>query len=287
MAKTRTHSSVAEILEANQTGLLDMWIENIRAVPGTRTLELMSEEQLRAQAMDLLRTLTTAFNNENYDDINQPQFADSLAMLRDISASRATQGFSPTETAIFVFSLQDALIHYLQAEHGDDPKLLNTEVLKMIRVIDQLGLITFEAFSTTREEVIFEQTRSLMDLSTPVIKLWDEIILSPLVGTIDTARAMQMTERLLQAIVDTESRVAILDITGVAAMDTAVAGHLLKTVAAVKLLGAEVVVTGIGTDTALTLTHLGIDLGEVRTRGTLRAGVSEAFRLVDKQVTSR
>ena len=158
-------------------------------------------------------------------------------------------------------------------------------MLKINKVIDQLGLVIFEAFAATREEVISEYRRSLMDLSTPVIKLWEGIILSPLVGTIDTARATQMTEHLLQAIVDTESRVVVLDITGVAVLDTSVARHLIKAAAAVKLLGAEVVVTGISPDTALTFTYLGIGLKRIRTCGPLRAGVAEAFHMIGKHVT--
>lgn len=283
--KKKEVMTVAEIITAKEEELLESWMANIIALPGTRVLELMTEAQLRTQTTELLRALAIAFSSEIYDDVTQPEFADSLAMLRDISATRAEQGFSPSETAFYTFSLKSALLEYLQEELSDAPELLNAEVIKMNTVIDSLGLITFETFAIAREEIIAQQSRSLMELSTPVIKLWDEIVLLPLVGVIDTPRAAQMMERLLNAIVEIEARVAILDVTGVPMIDTRVAQHLIKTATAAQMLGAVVILTGISADAAQTLTKVEIDLSVLRTRGTLRAGVAEAFRLVGLQVT--
>ena len=279
--------TVAQILEARQEELLVTWLENLHSLPGSRTLELMDEEQLRVQTTDLLGTLTTAFSYEEYKDITGPEFADSVALLQEISASRAQQGFTPSETATFVLSLKDALFPSLQDEYGDDPAQLNAVVIRMNKVIDKLALVTFETHVASQQEIIVEQARSVLELSTPVIRLWDEIILLPLVGVVDTLRAAQMTERMLNTIVDTESRVAILDITGVPVIDTYVARHLMRTTTAAKMLGAEVIITGISPDAAQTLTHLGIDLGAVVTRGTLRSGVEKAFGMLGKQITDR
>jgi len=284
MAQKKT---VSEIMMANESEILEAWVKNTINLAGTRALELMTEEQLRKQVADMLRELTKAFASEQYVDIERPEFADSVSMLRDISAMRAEQGFTASETAVFILSLKDALLEFLQTELGNAPDLLNTEVLKMNKIIDKLALVTFEAFTKSREDFIAQQSKSLMELSTPVIKLWDEIVMLPLVGVIDTPRAQQIIERLLESIVKTESRVAILDVTGVPIIDTRVAQHIIKTAAAAAMLGTDVIMTGVSPDAAQTLTKLDVDMATLNTRGTLRAGVAEAFALLGKQVVSR
>lgn len=283
--KTKT---VAAILKAKRGPLLESWLVNIRSLPGNRTLEFMSEEQLRAQAGELLRTLTIAFGAEQYEDIRTPEFADSVTMLREISASRAKQGFTASETCTFVLSLKDALMEHLQDEFSDNPELLNAGTLKMNKVVDKLALVTFETYAQTREdviaqqrqEIIDQQKRSLMELSTPVIQVWDEVVLLPLVGVIDTQRAQQIIERLLHAIVETQARAAILDVTGVPVVDARVAQHLTKTVSSARMLGAEVFVTGVSPEAAQTLIELDVDLSAMRTCGTLRSGVKAALAMV-------
>jgi len=288
MAKKESKlKTIAEIIVDRQEEILTDWMQLITKLGGTRTLELMSEDQLVVQAKGLLTTLTTAFNAEQYVTIDTPDFADSVALLQDISASRAEQGFTASETAVFVFSLKDALLKYMQEEISEDPVILNAEIQKMNKIIDNLGLLTFETYAKTREEVILQQSRSLMELSTPVIRVWDQIIMLPIVGVIDTVRATQLMESLLEAIVSTESRVAILDVTGIPIIDTKVAQHLIKTVAAAKMLGAEVIITGISSDAAQTMTKLEIDISNVKTRGSLRIGLNEAFNMVGVTVIKK
>jgi len=279
--------SVAELLDLRQKEIMVTWLANIRALAGTRTTELMTAGQLDIQATDFLRVITEAFRSEVYDDMEHPSMRPSVQMLKDISASRAQQGFTASETATFIFSLQDAIMEYLQIEIGDNPELLNKEIVKMSKIIVKMGLLTFEIYATTREEVIGQQARSIMELSTPALRVWDEVLLLPLIGTFDTPRAQQMMEIVLQVIVDTESRVLLLDVTGVPVMDTKTASHLLKTVEACRMLGCDVIITGISPSTAQTMTKLSIELAIVKTMGTLRAGMVEAYKLVGKEVVAR
>ena len=275
--------SVAELIVANKATINANWIECIRNQAGQRTLDLIDAGTLAAETTVLLDAISIAFNAENYTDLETPEFTESIRLLTALSASRAELGFTPSETTTSVLSLKDALLNTLQSEFNDDPETLHHEIIVMNKIIDQLALVTFEAFTRFREALITEQHLAL-EHSTPVITLWEGLLLMPLMGIIDTRRAQKLIETLLDAIVSTESRVAIIDLTAVPAFDTRVAQHIIKTVSAAKMLGAEVIITGISPDAAQTLTKLGVDLGLLDTRGGLVSGIVAAYKRLGKEV---
>ncbi len=208
-------------------------------------------------------------------------------LLREISRSRATQGFSPNETASFVFSLKQPLFDLVRRELAAQPQQVADETWRISLIVDQLGLFTMESFQQTREEIIARQQQELLELSTPVVRLWDRVLALPLVGTLDSARTQVVMESLLERIVETGSEVAIIDITGVPTVDTLVAQHLLKTVAATRLMGADCIISGIRPQIAQTIVHLGVDLGAVITKATLADAFAVALKLTGATVTSR
>lgn len=279
----RSQRTVAQLIETHKSEIRERWIEGIANQAGPRTLELIDSGTLARETTELLDALALAFAAENYENVDQPEFARSLSLLKGLSASRAELGFSPSETAISVLSLKDALLKTLQDEFAGDSARLHTEIIIMNKVIDQLALVTFERFTEVREALISSQHLAL-EHSTPVVTIWEGMLLMPLMGIIDTQRAQQIIEALLDAIVSTESRVAIVDLTAVPAFDTRVAQHIMKTVSAAKMLGADVIVTGISPDAAQTLTKLGVDLSVLDTRGGLVSGVAAAYQRLGKEV---
>jgi rsbT co-antagonist protein RsbR len=212
------------------------------------------------------------------------EWDDVRALLADISRDRALAGFSPAETATFVFSLKQPIFVVLRDALADDPRRFSDEIWATSTLLDKLGLFTIEAYQRSREEVIERQQQELLDLSTPVVQLWDGILALPLIGTLDSERTQTVMESLLEAIVEKEATVAILDITGVPTVDTLVAQHLMKTVAAARLMGAECIISGIRPQIAQTIVHLGVDLGGVITKATLAGALKIALRKTGQAV---
>jgi rsbT co-antagonist protein RsbR len=208
-------------------------------------------------------------------NLESGSWEETKSFLGDLSRSRATQGFSPTETATFVFSLKQPLFDRLRSEVGSDAQTLVEEVCTATEVLDKLGLYTTEMYQKGREQVILRQQQEMLELSTPVTRLWDGVLAVPLIGTLDSARTQVVMESLLSTIVETGASIAIVDITGVPTVDTLVAQHLLKTVAAARLMGAECIISGIRPQIAQTIVHLGVNLGDVITKATL----AEAFKV--------
>jgi rsbT co-antagonist protein RsbR len=199
-------------------------------------------------------------------------------MLEDLSVSRAQQGFSPSETAAFIFSLKETLFEQLTLDLAKDPRAAGIAVIETNQLLDRLGLYTTEVYQTGREKLIVRQQQELMELSTPVVTLWDGVLALPVIGTLDSSRTQVVMENLLQRIVETGAVIAIIDITGVPTVDTLTAQHLLKTVAAARLMGADCIISGIRPQIAQTIVHLGVDLGTVITKATLADAFTIALR---------
>ena len=265
----RERTSMSDIVGRYEDQLLPEWVQQQLAATSLRR-DLMNDEELTTQSRRFLGALRKVLQNGSADqDITAPAWEEARALLGDISQSRARQGFSPSETATFVFSLKQPLFERMRIELERDPAALADAVWKSNILLDKLGLYTTEVYQKGREEVIARQQQEMLELSTPVVQLWDGILALPLIGTLDSARTQVVMESLLQRIVDTGASIAIIDITGVPTVDTLVAQHLLKTVAAARLMGAECIISGIRPQIAQTVVHLGVDLQDVITKATL------------------
>lgn len=260
-----------ELLQSNRDTVLQTWTKLVEQTIAGRMTSAEASHDIR----EIFDGLVDGAAGRDEIDLRDAGFDGLRSLLTDLSRTRARQGFTPTETAVSVFALKDATLTLLQ-EQGDASGYQAFAALS--RVVDQLGLFVFEAYVSTRETVIAEQAESLLELSTPVVKLWDGIVALPLVGTLDSARTQVVMEALLQALVDTGSEHAIIDITGVASVDTQVAQHLLKTVQAARLLGAECIVSGIRPQIAQTVVALGIEFGDIQTKASLADAMLVAMR---------
>jgi rsbT co-antagonist protein RsbR len=267
---TNKSSRLAAILNERESEILSDWI---RLQGSSSTRRLIGEEELHRQSKDFLAALRQGVASGRLDDIQSSPWDAAREILDSLSRSRARQGFTPSETATFVFSLKQPLFQALSSYNQGNDEFWNITLL-----LDKLGLHTTELHQKSREEIIQKQQREVLELSTPVIKLWDGILALPLIGTLDSERTQVVMESLLQAIVDTGAGIAIIDITGVPTVDTLVAQHLLKTVAAARLMGAECIISGIRPQIAATIVHLGVELHSVITKATLADAISLALR---------
>ena len=279
-----SQSLLASLLLERREQVLDAWVQ-----AQARKLERRSgrrpDADVRAECEALLDALQSAVASDSID-VKSPEYVEVTRLVDFMSKDRARQGYSPTETAIAVFSLKDSLLGVLEEVCGDEPELLVGEIKKMNALVDDLGLQTFEAYMAGREEVIVRQQQSMLALSTPVVKLWDGIVALPLIGTLDTERTQTVMENLLQAIVETESQIAIIDITGVVTVDTSVAQNLLKTVAATRLMGADCIISGVRPQIAQTMVYLGVELGDVVTKATLADAFRVGLKLVGANIAA-
>jgi rsbT co-antagonist protein RsbR len=272
---TRTRAGrLAEIVKTQEAELVEDWMKAQMAA-ATLRLDLMPEAELRVQSRAVFAALRDALARGGAADGSGPAWVPLLDLLGEISSSRVRQGFTPSETATFVLSLKQPLFSRLRRELDRDPEALADEMWALTALLDRLGLHTTEVFLKSREELIARQQQEMLELSTPVVELWDSVLALPLIGTLDSLRTQTVTENLLEKIVQTGAAIAIIDITGVPTVDTLVAQHLLKTVAAARLMGADCIISGIRPQIAQTIVHLGVDLGNV----TTKASLADAFRL--------
>ena len=273
MAKQQT--KLAAIIQKHQADLLHDWFGELSSMLGDGRI---TEADLRQQAADFLELLIAAMQHVNAGSVNATEWAPIREFLDGVSRSRAIQGFSASETATFIFSFKKPLFARIQQESVGDGKAVADQTWAATELLDSLGLHTASAFQKSREGVIARQQEELLELSTPVVKLWDGVLALPMIGTLDSARTQIVMESLLQRIVETGSEIAIIDITGVPTVDTLVAQHLLKTVTAIRLMGADCIISGIRPQIAQTIVHLGVDLHGVTTKSSLADALSLALK---------
>jgi rsbT co-antagonist protein RsbR len=276
MAKAQLR--IAGILQKYEDELIKEWIKELKTA-GSGKEARIGEGELFSQAKEFIGLLQVATQSGNLTDFSRPEWVGIHQFLEGISRSRVLQGFAADETATFIFSFKKPLFARLRTELGRDPDALVDETWTATQLLDQLGLISVRAFQKTREEVINRQQEEMLELSTPVVKLWEGVLALPMIGTLDSARTQIVMESLLQRIVETGSEIAIIDITGVPTVDTLVAQHLLKTVTAIRLMGADCIISGVRPQIAQTIVHLGVDLQGIITKATL----ADALRVALKQ----
>jgi rsbT co-antagonist protein RsbR len=269
-------ADIAALVSRNEQTILPEWME-LQKKAGTLHTGRISEGELLSQSRNFLHLLRDALAKGG-NDVTREAFEPAKALLAELSRSRALQGFSPTETATFIFSLKQPLFQALNRDKALSAEQIASTVWAMTMLLDALGLFTLEIFQKSREEVIVRQQREITELSTPVVKLWDGILALPLIGTLDSQRTQVVMENLLQTIVDVEAEIAIIDITGVPTVDTLTAQHLLKTVAAARLMGADCLISGIRPQIAQTMVHLGVELNVIS-----KASLADAFAVALRQ----
>ena len=282
--KSASQNSLSAILTRQESSLLSDWIKEQSTVYG-RQGTVLSESDLRKQCLDFIGLLRKSLEHGNEADIESPEWEGVRELLGHLSESRIAHGFSPSETASFIFSLKKPIFASLRRELVADPLALAEMTWSISELLDKLGLYTIEVYQTTREEIIVRQQQEMMELSTPVVKLWEGILALPMIGTLDSARTQLVMENLLQRILETGSAIAIIDITGVPTVDTLTAQHLIKAVTAARLMGADCIISGIRPQIAQTIVHLGVDLGDVTTKASLADALALALERTGRAVT--
>ncbi|NJC48065.1 UNVERIFIED_ORG: rsbT co-antagonist protein RsbR [Xanthomonas campestris] len=263
-----------DAIRGQETALLAAWLSSSLGSDGR-----ISRQDVETQSADFLHLLVASLKDGG-SSLDSADWSEVRRFLENLSRDRATRGFDSQETANFIFSLKRVLFALMQREYADAPEDLGQQLWALSELLDRLGLYTFKAFQKTREDIIVRQQEEMLELSTPVVKLWEGVLALPMIGTLDSQRTQVVMESLLQRIVDTGSEIAIIDITGVPTVDTLVAQHLLKTVTAIRLMGADAIISGVRPQIAQTIVHLGLDLQGIVTK----ANLSDALALALKRI---
>jgi rsbT co-antagonist protein RsbR len=276
---------ISQLIQDHEADIGAEWIEQLEAL--TVRANVVSKDQLRKHCQQFLTAFAQATRAGELQNIDHRSWDEVRDILSEISSTRARNGSTPSETATFVFSLKQPLFSRLNDGLASDPAALAAASWTISSLLDKLGLYTIEVFQRARDQIIVRQQQELLELSTPVVKLWDGILALPLIGTLDSARTQVVMENILQKIVDTGAAIAIIDITGVPTVDTLVAQHLMKTIAAARLMGADCIISGIRPQIAQTIVHLGVNLEDVVTKATLADAFLVALERTGTSVIKR
>ena len=264
-----------DLLKTSEKELAARWMADLEASGSTRNLKT---DEIKQETTEFLRLLTSVLSVGGSQSITAAEWEEVRQFLEKLSHQRALAGQDSQQTAGFIFSLKGPLFAFLQTEYADKPVILAEQLWELSQLLDALGMHTIRTYQKSREAVIKRQQEELLELSTPVVKLWDGVLALPMIGTLDSQRTQVVMESLLQRIVDTGSEIAIIDITGVPTVDTLVAQHLLKTVTAIRLMGADCIISGVRPQIAQTIVHLGLDLQGVVTKANLADALALALR---------
>jgi rsbT co-antagonist protein RsbR len=278
-------AALSDLITKHEAGLLKAWMRNQHEAGSLRSGQI-KEDELKDQSTRFLSNFTIALKSGELDDITGAAWSQVRDLLGSFSRSRALQGFTPSETATFIFSIKGPLFTLLRDELKGKPQQLADQTWLASKLLDKLGLCTAEVYAESREDIIKRQTQELLELSTPVVELWERILLLPLIGTLDSERSQTVMENLLNHIVKSGAEIAIIDITGVPTVDTLVAQHLIKTVSAARLMGADCIISGIRPQIAQTIVHLGLQLGVV-SKATMADAFALALKRTGQVVSSR
>ena len=282
-------ANILNILETDFSAIVEEWL-GTQVREGVKRADRFSDAESRSQNAELLKSFAKCIRAWVVDaefNLDDTSWEDLRAVLGDVTKERVSRGVTPTEMATFVLALKTPLFQRLQKRLADEPRTLIAEVLLVTRLVDAFAIYTNEVFIAEREQIIERQREEMLELSTPVVELWDRVLTLPLIGTLDSARAQEVMENLLETILQRQAEVVIVDITGVGTVDTQVAQHLLRAAAAVRLMGAECIISGISPMIAQTMVQLGIDVGSVSTRSSIRTALADALQKVGYVITTK